>query len=85
LANRDKRRVESSARLSALLNRLETALPTLAGAGTMAEADWSDIDRRLNGVRSILADGMRGRGARRTRRGARSSGRANDAIVSLFG
>lgn len=85
MANRDMRRVESSAKLSTLLNELETALPALAGTGRLAQTDWSDIDRGLNGVRSILADRMRPRRRRRAQpAGARRSGRTDGPIASLF-
>lgn len=86
MANRYRRRVESSARLSTLLDELETALPVLAGTAMLAKTDWSDIDRRLNRVRLILAGGTRGRRSRRVRpTGARPSGGADGPIVSLFG
>ncbi|MGF6998363.1 hypothetical protein [Paraburkholderia sp. GAS32] len=46
--NRDLRQVAASARLSVLLDQLETALPVLARAPSLQLADWS--------VRSLLAN-----------------------------
>lgn len=85
--NRDMRRLESSAKLSTLLNELETALPALAGTASLVQMDWSDLDRRLNGVRSILAAGKhRRRRPRRVRSAsATGKGRADGPIASLFG
>ena len=59
--------MESSTKLSTLLNELETALPVLAGTGRLVQTDWSDLDRRLNGVRSVLADRTLRRRSRRAR------------------
>jgi hypothetical protein len=44
LMNRDLRQVAASAKLSMLLDQLETALPVLAGAPSLRPAVWSELD-----------------------------------------
>lgn len=78
-------RVGSFARLSLLLNELETALPVLVGTSTLAQPDWSDLDRRLNGVRSMLADKTHRRRPRRARTaGLRTARGGESPIAALF-
>ena len=85
LMNRDLRQVAASAKLSMLLDQLETALPVLVGAPSLRPADWSELDRRLNGVRSLLANATYRSRTRRARsptvRPARSDGMP---IATLF-
>lgn len=82
--NPDVRRVGSFARLSMLLNELETALPVLVGTGTLAQPDWSDLDRRLNRVRSILADKTHRRRPRRVRSAGHRTARGGESTVAAL-
>ena len=85
LMNRDLRQEAAPAKLSMLLDQLETALPVLVGAPSLRPADWSELDRRLNGVRSLLANATYRSRTRRARsptvRPARSDGMP---IATLF-
>ena len=83
--NRDLRQVAASAKLSMLLDQLETALPVLARAPSLRPADWSELDRRLNGVRSLLANTTYRSRTRRARSPAVQPARSDGMpIATLF-
>lgn len=85
LMNRDLRQMAASAKLSVLLDQLETALPVLAGAPSLRPADWSELDRRLNGVRSLLANTTYRSRTRRARSPAVQTARGDGMpIATLF-
>ncbi|WP_429552360.1 hypothetical protein [Paraburkholderia sp. MM5477-R1] len=75
----------ASSRLSMLLDELEQALPALAGATSAGPAFLSELDGRLNGLRSLLANpSHRGRPRHARSPARRSAQRDGTLLASLF-
>jgi hypothetical protein len=81
---RDVPQAVASSSLSTLLDALETALPVLAGAPSLRPTDWHELDRRLSGLRRLLASAERHGRPRRARSASRREAGSAATSATLF-